>query len=183
MDSASERARVHATKRLFLLLARQGHMVVPIQTAYRSRLASLQAEINGALLRRRDSLLRRVATIQTKAEELHAIKLGLEREARALADVWCERLRSQEHIKAAELQQLREEAQRGIDEIQASFPDIGALAARLLWLLLLLLRRRHLAAPCACRSKVRTKRSLLSSVRRSSARRRPPRKQATCSSS
>ncbi|KXZ46945.1 hypothetical protein GPECTOR_39g439 [Gonium pectorale] len=103
-------------------LARQGHSLAPLHEAYRSKLAALQATVNGSLLAKRDALLQQHARLAARAGEVAAKRAALEREAAALADDMIRRLRSAESLKQALLG--REQA-----EVDVSADDLPAEAA------------------------------------------------------
>lgn len=107
----------------------QGHSIVPLSVAYRTRLAALQAEISGALMIRRDALLRRTRSVQARTDELRMVRSSLERDCHALVETMLERLRTAEATKLAMLQREREEALRGVEDIQLLMDEAAAAAA------------------------------------------------------
>ncbi len=58
----------------------QSHSLSPLSEAYRSKLAALQAAVNGGLLARREALLQQHARLAARAGEVAAARAALERD-------------------------------------------------------------------------------------------------------
>lgn len=99
-------------------LQTQGHVVVNLMDAYRTKLASLQNAVNGPLLGRRDTMVHQLARVQARLDEVAAVKATIERETRANCDEILERLRSAESFKVTLLQRDWQDLSREVDAIQ-----------------------------------------------------------------
>ncbi|KAG2496983.1 hypothetical protein HYH03_004989 [Edaphochlamys debaryana] len=107
-------------------LTKQGHTLVPLAEAYRSRLAAMQSTVNGGLLGRREALLQRHAALAARAAEVAAQRAALERDVAALAEDMVGRIRSAESLKQALLGRDAAEVGSQLDALQRLMGDIVA---------------------------------------------------------
>ncbi|PNH08041.1 hypothetical protein TSOC_005437 [Tetrabaena socialis] len=108
---------------------RQGYALVALQDAYRSKLAALQATVNGQLLAKRGALLQQHARLSGRAGEVAAQRAALERQVTALAEEMTGRLRSAESLKQALLGRDQAEVGHELGAIQRLLTDIVAASA------------------------------------------------------
>ncbi|GIL62546.1 hypothetical protein Vafri_16636 [Volvox africanus] len=110
-------------------LAKQGHGLVPLADAHRTKLAALQAAVNGPLLAKREALTQQHARLAARAGEVAARRAALEGEVAVLAEDMTGRIRGAESLKQAVL--AREQADVGaqLDAIQRLLGDIMAASA------------------------------------------------------
>ncbi|GLC72611.1 hypothetical protein PLESTF_001270100 [Pleodorina starrii] len=110
-------------------LAKQGHALVPLHDAYRTKLAALQSDVNGALLARREALMQQHARLAARAGEVAAQRAALEREVAVLAEDMVARIRGAESSKQSALGREVAEVGTHLEAIQRLLGDIVAASA------------------------------------------------------
>ena len=115
---------VLADPRVIVELRKQGHVVLNLIDAYRTKIGSLQNAVNGPLLARRDQLVHQAARMQARMDEVAAVKATIERETRANCEEILERLRSTEALKLTLLKRYQDDLNRDIHAVQGFVNEV-----------------------------------------------------------
>ncbi|GIL90367.1 hypothetical protein Vretimale_18232 [Volvox reticuliferus] len=110
-------------------LAKQGHGLAPLADAYRTKLAALQAAVNGPLLAKREALMQQHARLAARAGEVAAQRAALEREVAVLTEDMVGRIRGAESLKQSVLAREQSDVGAQLDAIQRLLGDIMAASA------------------------------------------------------
>ena len=73
-------------------LQRQGHFILGLTSAFRTKLGLLQNSVNGPLLAKRDALLLQQAKLQSRIDEVKAASGAIEKEAKLSAEEIVQRI-------------------------------------------------------------------------------------------
>ena len=110
-------------------LRRNGHVIVDLMDAYRSKLSAMQNKINGSLMAKRDRILRQLARVQAKKDEVTYHRQATERARTAALQEHVESLRSAERLKLLLLARDHEELSRDVDHIQRFIAEVASCSS------------------------------------------------------
>ena len=106
-------------------LQRQGHFILGLTSAFRTKLGLLQNSVNGPLLAKRDALLLQQAKIQSRIDEVKAASASIEKETKLGTDEIVERLRSTERFKLSLLLRDKVDLGKDVEMIQGLVEEVA----------------------------------------------------------
>ena len=114
-------------------LQRQGHFILGLTNAFRTKLGLLQNSVNGPLLAKRDQLVHHQAKLQARIDEVNTASGTIEQETRIACDEILERLRSTQRFKTSLLLRDKEDLAQDIANIQNLIEEVSKKRRRSLY--------------------------------------------------
>ena len=111
-------------------LQRQGHFILGLTSAFRTKLGLLQNSVNGPLLAKRDQLVHHQAKLQARIDEVKTASGTIEQETKISCDEILERLRSTQRFKTSLLLRDKEDLAQDIANIQSLIEEVSERTLR-----------------------------------------------------